>query len=118
MKNAIMPYVLIFVLGIGLMFGMSFIGLGNMKEIAAEKEGGGEKTEETAVANPEDIYKKSCIGCHGDQYQGGVGPALKGLSISQDEIKDILINGTTGGMPGGLIPGQEDAMAEWLANLK
>ncbi|MFO1443436.1 cytochrome c [Bacillus sp. Bva_UNVM-123] len=118
MKNAIMPYVLIFVLGIGLMFVMSFIGLGNMKEIAAEKEGGGEKTEETAATNPEDIYKKSCIGCHGDQYQGGVGPALKGLPISQDEIKDILINGTTGGMPGGLIPGQEDAMAEWLANLK
>ena len=117
MKNAIMPYVLIFVMGIALMFGMSFIGLGNMKEIAAEQEGGA-KTEETATASPEDIYKKSCIGCHGDQYQGGVGPALKGLPISQDEIKDILINGTPNGMPGGLIPGQEDAMAEWLANLK
>jgi len=117
MKNAVMPYVLIFVFGIVLMFGMSFIGLGNMKEMAAENEGGGEKTEETA-ANPEEIYKKSCIGCHGDQYQGGVGPALKGLTISQDEIKDILVNGTSGGMPPGLVPGQEDAMAEWLANLK
>ena len=118
MKNAVMPYVLIFVFGIVLMFAMSFIGLGNMKEIAAEKEGGGANTEETASANPEDIYKKSCIACHGDQYQGAVGPALKGLTISQDEIKEILINGTTGGMPGGLIPGQEEAMAEWIANLK
>lgn len=118
MKNAIMPYVLIFVFGIVLMFGMSFIGLGNMKEIAAEKEGGGEKTEETASASPEDLYKKSCIGCHGDQYQGGVGPSLKGLPISQDEIKQILVDGTPNGMPGGLVPGQEDAMAEWIANLK
>ncbi len=118
MKNAIMPYVLIFVFGIALMFGMSFIGLGNMKEMAAEKEGGGNKTEETATASPEDLYKKSCIACHGDQYQGAVGPALKGMTLSQDEIKDILINGTPNGMPGGLVPGQEDAMAEWLVNLK
>ncbi|UII54902.1 cytochrome c [Cytobacillus spongiae] len=117
-RNPIIPFVLIMVIGIGAMFLLSFKGLGDMDELAAEKEGG-EKTEETASNNPEDIYATSCIGCHGDQYQGGVGPALTGIGdrLSQDEIKDILVNGK-GTMPPGLAAGHEDAMAEWLAGLK
>lgn len=118
MKNPVMPYILIFVFGIVAMFGISFIGLDNMKEIAAEEEGGGKKTEEAASANPEDLYKSSCLACHGDQYQGAVGPALKGTKLSQDEIKEILTNGTPNGMPGGLVSGQEEKMAEWIVNLK
>ncbi|MFE8695406.1 cytochrome c550 [Cytobacillus sp. FJAT-53684] len=118
MKNAAKPYLIIFAFGIVAIFFMSFIGLNNMDEIAAEKEGGGEKTEDTASATPEEIYKQSCIACHGDQYQGAVGPALKGITKSQDEIKEILVNGTDKGMPAGLIPGQEDAVAEWLTTLK
>jgi cytochrome c550 len=118
MKNAAMPYLIIFAFGIVAIFFMSFIGLNNMEEIAAEKDGGGEATEETASATPEETYAKSCIACHGDQYQGAVGPALTGLTKSQEELKEILVNGTANGMPGGLIPGQEDAMAEWLTTLK
>lgn len=116
-RNPIVPFVLIMVFGIGLMFFLSFKGLGDHEEIAKDHEGGEEKTEEVA-ANPEDIYKKSCIGCHGDAYQGGMGPALKGITKSKDEIKDILVNGTPGGMPAGLVPGNEEAMAEWLTTLK
>ncbi|EIJ78901.1 cytochrome c550 [Bacillus methanolicus PB1] len=120
-RNPIIPFVLIMVFGIGLMFLLSFKGLGDAKEIAKEAEGGDkEKTEEVADAKPEDIYKKSCVGCHGDQYQGGVGPALKGVGErrSKEEIANIVVNGK-GSMPPGLVPQEKAAeMAEWLAGLK
>ena len=117
-RNPVIPYILIFVFGIGLMFLLSFKGLGDMDELAKEKEGGG-TTEETVAATPEDIYK-SCIGCHGDAYQGGMGPALTGVGdrLSKDEIKEVITKGR-GNMPGGMVkPEQADAMADWLANIK
>ncbi|MBT2690446.1 cytochrome c [Bacillus sp. ISL-47] len=119
-RNPIIPFVLIMVFGVVAMFLVSFKGLGDMDELAKEQEGGGAETEETAAASPEEIYQKSCIGCHGDQYQGGVGPALTGVGdkLSQDEIADIVVNGK-GSMPPGLVPQDKAAeMAEWLAGLK
>jgi cytochrome c550 len=119
-RNPIVPFILIMVFGIGLMFFLSFKGLGDHEEVAKEAEGGEEKTEEVASANPEDLYKSAgCIGCHGDAYQGVSGPTLKGLTYSKDEIKDILLNGKGTGMPAGLVQGEQaDAMAEWLTTLK
>lgn len=120
-RNPVMPFIIIMVFGIGLMFLLSFKGLGDAKDLAKEKEGG-EKTEETesASASPEDIYKQNCISCHGDAYQGGVGPALKGVGdrLSVDEVKDVIANGR-GGMPPGLVEEQNiDAMAEYIHGLK
>ncbi|WP_210365963.1 cytochrome c550 [Bacillus sp. REN3] len=118
-RNPIIPFVLIMVMGIGLMFLLSFKGLGDAKQLADEKKGGGEKTEETAKANPEEFYQQTCAGCHGNQYEGVSGPALKkvGGKYSKDEIKDILINGK-GSMPPGLASGKEEEMAEWLSKMK
>ena len=84
---------------------------------ASEKpaNGGGD----TASA-AEAVYKKSCASCHGQSLEGGVGPALDkvGGKYSQDEIKDIIANGR-GGMPGGLLQGDDvDKVAEWLAAKK
>ncbi|SIQ26837.1 cytochrome c550 [Peribacillus simplex] len=120
-RNAVMPFIIIMVFGIGLMFLLSFKGLGDAKDLAKEKEGG-EKTEETenASASPEDIYKQNCISCHGDAYQGGVGPALKGVGdrLSVDEVKEVITNGR-GAMPPGLVEEQNiDAMAEYIHGLK
>ncbi|ASS96194.1 cytochrome c550 [Peribacillus simplex] len=120
-RNPVMPFIIIMVFGIGLMFLLSFKGLGDAKDLAKEKEGG-EKTEEkeSASASPEDIYKQTCISCHGDAYQGGVGPALKGVGdhLSVDEVKDVITNGR-GGMPPGLVEEQNiDAMAEYIHGLK
>jgi cytochrome c550 len=117
-RNPVIPYILIFVFGIGLMFLLSFKGLGDMDELAKEKEGGAET--EQVVRAPEDIYTGSCVSCHGDAYQGGMGPALTGVGdrYSKDEIKDIVVNGK-GNMPAGMVkPEEADAMAEWLANIK
>jgi cytochrome c550 len=118
-RNPIVPFILIMVFGIGLMFFLSFKGLGDAKDLAHEAEGGEEPKTEEVASNPEDIYKQTCAGCHGNAYEGGMGPALKGITKSKDEIKEILINGTTGGMPAGLVQGEQaDAMAEYLTTLK
>jgi cytochrome c550 len=118
-RNPLIPFALIAVVGIGLMFLFSFKGLGDSKELAKEKEGGTETTEQVA-AKPEDTYKSSCIGCHGGNYEGGMGPALTGVGdrLSKDEIMDIVVNGK-GDMPPGMVkPEQSEAMADWLATLK
>ena len=119
-RNPIIPFVLIMVFGIGLMFFLSMKGLGDAEQIAKEAEGGDEATEEVAEATPEELYQQSCLACHGDQYQGASAPALTavGSKYSAEEIQDILVNGTTGGMPGGLVPGNEEKMAQWLAEMK
>ncbi|WP_066064158.1 cytochrome c550 [Neobacillus soli] len=125
-RNPVIPYILIMVFGIGLIFLLSFKGLSDGKEVAKDNGkgagAGGTKTEETASAKPEDIYKNAgCIGCHGDQYQGGVGPALKGIGdkLSKDDIKGFLTNGSPKGMPPGLVkPEQMDAMVEWVSKIK
>ena len=115
-RNPIIPFVLIMVMGIGLMFLLSFKGIGDSKDLAKEKEGG-EKTEETAELNPEDFYQQSCAMCHGNQYEGVSGPALKGVGskYSKEEIQDILTNGK-GAMPPGMAAGKEAEMAEWIVN--
>jgi cytochrome c550 len=118
-RNPILPFILIMVFGIGLMFFLSFKGLGDHEQLAKDLEGGEEAPTEQVAANPEDIYKQSCAGCHGSAYEGGMGPALKGIGKSQEEIKEILTNGLPGGMPAGLVQGEQaDAMAEWLTTLK
>lgn len=122
MKNSpIMPFVIIMVMGIVLMFALSFKGLGDAKEVANEgKEGEkGAKTEQTA-GTPEEIYQANCIACHGNSYEGGMGPALKGVGDkkSVDEIKAIIKDGK-GAMPPGLVPEAKlDEMSKWLSELK
>ncbi len=71
------------------------------------------------LSNPEDIYQQSCIACHGDSYQGGVGPALTGVGdrLSKEEVADILVNGKNS-MPPGLVPADKAGeVAEWLIGL-
>jgi cytochrome c550 len=118
-RNPLIPFFIIMLIGIGLTLGLSFKGLGDAKELAKEKKGG-EKTEQTAAANPEEFYQQTCSGCHGQNYEGGAGPALKGVGqrLSVDEIKNVLQNGR-GGMPAGLVPPDKaDEMAKWLSKLK
>lgn len=119
-RNPVIPYILIMVFGIALMFILSFKGLGDAKELAKENgEGGGTEKTEVAATKPEDIYKQNCIACHGDQYQGVVGPTLKGTGLSKDEVKEIITKGK-GNMPAQaqLQPAQVDAMADFISKLK
>ena len=42
------------------------------------------------------IYKSKCAGCHGAQGEGKSGPKLAGMSLSEDDIVNLL---TKGGQP-------------------
>lgn len=119
-RNPIIPFVFIMIFGIALMFGLSFKGMSDSKNTAKEKAGSSTKTETVSATKPEDIYKSTCITCHGDQYQGVVGPSLKGVGskLSKDQIKTIITKGK-GGMPPNLVAAdQADAMAEWVSKIK
>jgi len=119
-RNPLIPFVLIMVFGIGLMFAFSFIGLDNAKELAEGEGGEGETTTDVASATPEEIYQQSCVSCHGENYEGGVGPALTGVGnrLSADQITDVLKNGR-GAMPGGLVPEEKlDEMTQWLSEIQ
>lgn len=74
----------------------------------------------TDVAAGEDLYKKQCASCHGQDLSGGAGPSLEtvGADLNAGEIKTIIEEGQ-GSMPGGLLTGDDaQAVADWLATHK
>ena len=119
-KNPIIPYILIFALGIGLIFFMSLYGLEQKNEIAGQGEEG--KTEEapsSAEFDAEAVAQGKCIGCHGGDLTGGMGPALAGTKLSKDEIKETIKNGKGAMPPQGITDDAElDAMADYILSLK
>lgn len=121
-QNAVIPYMLIGIFGIILIFVLSFKGLGDAKEIAKDKGAGAgtEKTETVAASTPEGIYKQTCIACHGDQYQGVVGPSLKGVGkkYSKDQLIEIVTKGKGNMPPNQVTAEQAPAVADWLATIK
>jgi len=44
-------------------------------------------------------YKTKCAACHGPEGQGKVGPALKGTSLTADQISDLLTKGNDAKKP-------------------
>ena len=43
------------------------------------------------------IYKSKCAMCHGPDGGGKVGPAVKGTSLTEAQIADLLTKGASGG---------------------
>ena len=88
--------------------------------------GGDDSASDTADSgggdvDAEKVFQANCATCHGGNLEGGAGPALDmiGGTLSEDEIHDIIENGKSGGMPAGLIKGEElDEVASWLAAKK
>ena len=126
-KNPVVPFLLIFALGIGLIFFMSLYGLDQKKEIAGanEEEGteqGTEGTEEdsanTGEFDAEAVAQQKCISCHGDNLTGGMGPALNS-STDSDAAHAAIKEGVAGtAMPAGLVPDENiDEMVEYILSL-
>jgi cytochrome c550 len=121
-RNPVTPYILIFILGIVLVFFLSIKGLNDSKEMAKEKKGGGANTEQQASAkfDPEGVAKSTCASCHGQNLEGNIGPNLHGIGkkLSEAQIKNIVVNGK-GNMPKGVVaPENADAMAKYVMSLK
>ncbi|CRK81402.1 cytochrome c551 [Neobacillus massiliamazoniensis] len=87
--------------------------------------GGGTDTskgsDSAAGGDAQKIYSQKCSSCHGDNLEGKVGPKLAsiGKNLDKQQILDIIKNGKPGGMPAGLISGDDaDKVATWLASKK
>jgi len=69
-------------------------------------------------------YKAKCAACHGAEGQGKVGPALKGTSLSADQIADVLTKGNDAKKAphkkpvNGLSADDAKAVAEYVKSLK
>lgn len=69
-------------------------------------------------------YKAKCAGCHGAEGQGKVGPALKGTSLSAEQIADLLTKGNEAKKPphkkalSGLSADDAKAVAEFVKGMK
>lgn len=116
-KNPVVPFAIIAVIGIISVIIISYVG--DSQRTAILNPDANDETVE--IGAPEDIYANSCVSCHGDDLSGLSAPGLTqvGSSLSQDEIEDIIINGTDAGMPGGLTSVEEaQVLAEWLAEMK
>lgn len=83
-----------------------------------DKESSGSSTQ----SEGEKITMQKCATCHGGNLQGmGKTPNLNevGSRLSEEEILDIIENGTSKGMPPGLIKGEDaEKVAAWLAEQK
>lgn len=115
MRNPIIPYAIIAIVGLFAVIIISYFGV-NQREAIQNPEA----AEETS-ADPDEIFKASCASCHGSDLTGESAPDLTqvGQHLSEDEIKDIIINGTEGGMPGGLVDNEQAAiLADWLKDME
>jgi mono/diheme cytochrome c family protein len=69
-------------------------------------------------------YKAKCATCHGPEGQGKVGPALKGTSLTADQITDLLTKGNDAKKPphkkatAGLSADDAKAVADFVKTLK
>ncbi len=86
----------------------------------------GEIREEVAIEIDEssrgyELYKgSSCIGCHGNAFEGGLGKPLIGLTYSAEEIVEIAHDGI-GTMPPNQWTGSEEELqelAEYITTLQ
>jgi mono/diheme cytochrome c family protein len=70
------------------------------------------------------VYKTKCAACHGTEGQGKIGPALKGTSLSEDQIVAVLTKGDEAKKPphkkpvNGLSAGDAKAVAAYVKGLK
>ncbi|WP_432355134.1 c-type cytochrome [Sporosarcina sp. A2] len=79
-----------------------------------------EEVEFDETAEGYELYQgSSCIGCHGDQFQGGLGLPLTDTGLAPEEIEKIAHEGK-GAMPAGQWDGSDEdlkTMAEFISNL-
>jgi mono/diheme cytochrome c family protein len=112
-RNPLIPFAIIGVIGIILMLTMGGYGVNKMHQASQNKE--------KAAMDPQAIFKQNCSSCHGQNLEGNVGPKLANIGgkYSEKEIAEIVKNGKSGGMPAGVIKGEEaKIVVKWLSEKK
>ena len=104
-KNPIIPFLLIIFLGIGLVFLLSGLGSTDDGEEDVATEEGSEGSEESGGdeassgdVDAEGIARDNCASCHGQDFSGGMGPALAGTSLAEEDFTTTVREGQ-GSMP-------------------
>lgn len=70
------------------------------------------------------LYKTKCAACHGPDGAGKIGPAVKGTTLTDAQIADLLTKGEAGKKAphgkavAGLSAEQAKAVAEYVKSLK
>ncbi len=70
------------------------------------------------------IFKAKCATCHGPEGEGKIGPALKGTTLTADQIADMLTKGNDARKPphkkplASLSVDHAKAVAEFVKTLK
>ncbi|MDI3327289.1 MAG: cytochrome c [Alicyclobacillaceae bacterium] len=64
------------------------------------------------------LVSAQCSSCHGADLKGAMGPNLydRAKALSKEQIVDVLKNGK-GAMPGKLVSGKEEMVAEYIKSL-
>jgi len=69
-------------------------------------------------------YKAKCASCHGPEGQGKIGPAVKGTTLSAEQITDLLTKGEEAKKAphkkalSGLTADDAKAVADYVKSLK
>jgi len=117
MKNPVIPYGLIAVLGIIAVIIFSFLGVQNRADITSENNNDNNEPTEISLEDAEEIYQNKCASCHGDDLAGDDNtPGLTevGSKLSEEEIETIINEGQ-GNMPAGMAtPEEAKILGEWL----
>lgn len=74
-----------------------------------------------AVAEGQRLYKIECVGCHGKNAEGNIGPAFADSQRTEKELFIIIANGSEGAMPGYANQFTREkiwAMVEYVKSLK
>lgn len=67
-------------------------------EEGAEEEASEGNGASSGDVDAEGVAQNTCASCHGEDFSGGMGPALAGTSLGEEEFTDIVRNGQ-GSMP-------------------
>lgn len=106
---------------LALLLGTSLVLAACGGDKADDKPADGGDSGTTADAGQEaKLYDNKCASCHGQNFEGGVGPDLTkvGASLSKDDIEKLIVEGK-GSMPAGQLQGEEAAqVATWLSEKK
>ncbi|PSL45008.1 cytochrome c550 [Salsuginibacillus halophilus] len=116
-RSPLIPFLMIAIFGILLMLSISFFGVTQQAEILEDDEENGEEEEEEfedPIEHGEAVYEESCLQCHGDNLEGGSGPAIDGYDA--DDTLQAIEEGP-GSMPAGTAEGEDaEAVAEYVEN--
>jgi len=118
----LIPFAITAVIGILLMLSLSFVGLTDKLARDGVDDGAAEEVVEfeDPIAAGEEMYQRSCIGCHGGDKLGvGGNPALNQLEgkYNVEEIANIITKGQGSMPPMPHNQVEAEAIAEYLLSI-